>query len=853
MSSYNKTGCAYNGLTGTSPSTEAKVGTMEALSSLAVSIRTQSTHLDEAERTSTSKIQDNTDHDTKAKVSTTQSSDQPLKVIQTPRSTVKQNPIISMQNADDETSSIDDRPVATRTSSNNFISTTMITMAQSSSANDNRASFISPSFPNLSDSELHHSSSLPVAVITGISSQTETAPFASTNGFKLREKTPSPNAIGHIDPRGYGELPFTSNGPVPASSTDTGALNAPTRESAVENPAKLTYSTPSTPAPASFGPSSIGTQFPTSASMTGASTTGTSEAGASIDGTADMSITSLAGAPSNREPTLPKIPAPSQGTRITEEGSPLPSVSILHVPTATWTTAPRDLKLEIVTNPAWTDDTLITTTSPGSDQPTLVPVFANCEGCGPGGSLVVFGELQPLISYHLPKIPGFPPVPRFHLPCIAFCLSSSGPLPGGTPPKPGPPEREEEQKEDGKDKGKDNKDDDNEDKTDKQDDEEEDDQDDDQDDDQNNHQDDDRDDQQSTASSAAKASSKPSCTAVSDHSDCTSQPNTVTGNTSRRRSSTGTSSTTGIGSPLITDTAYIDARPTDVQTPDRNVDQYLLAAYSSLGIADEQIDSASIPVATTGMPTTSLGNVSTATLYVPSSTVGSASIVSSSLPSSTVGEVEAAPPAQSPDVLKCHGVAGDIWMIHRDQAVSAAEQFCTQDNSEKEYYQGSVDQVKLSLSNSNADSSKPISELTDCVDTFKIIIDGCDGDNPVNNPHNYKFGGTYSSSGWEYRLEPLALKPTKNSCDVTYAGTANQFEIRGKNFPDGKLGANGGGLKEEIKGCGALTFWEFNWTPDDVEYQWYASGYLPIGTKSCVGSATKTAGGKSAGHCKGAG
>ncbi|KAL8781768.1 MAG: hypothetical protein Q9213_005851 [Squamulea squamosa] len=824
--STSSTTKAYNGLTGSSPSTGANVGTIEQLSSLAVSTRTQSTHQDGARGTSTSKTHGVTEHDTKTKVSKTQSSDHHFEDIHSPRSSLKQDAVIPTQDADDASSSTDGWPLATRRNSINATPTTLIVSVKSSSANDNRASIISPSFPNPSDSELHHLLSLPVAVMTSSSSQTEAAPFSKTDVFKSTGKTPIPTAMGYTDPKGYGELSLTSNVPVLATSTEAGALNAPTQESAIESPAKLTYPTPSMQAPVSSGSSSIRTQISTPASMTGASTTGTFEAGASIDGSAEMAVPSLAGAPSNRQPTLPKIPVLSQGTQTTES-SPLPSVTILDAPTATWTTAPRDMKLGIVTNPVWTKDTLITTTSPGSDQPTLMPVFANCEGCGPGGSLVVFGQFQPLISYHLPKTPGFPPVPRFHLPCIAFCPSSSGPSPGGKPPQPGPPERDEEHRDDDKDKNEDNQDDDNEDKPDAQNDEEEDDNDDDQ--------DDDRDGQQSTAKPTAKTSSKHSCTAVNEFSDCTSQPSTVTGTSSGRPSSTGTSSSTGTGSPLITDTAYIDDRPTDVPAQDRNADQYLLAAYSSLGIADKQIDFASTPAATTAMPTTSLGDVSTVPSNVPSSTFDSASSASSSVPSSTGGEVEEAPPAESPDPLKCHGVAGDVWMIHRDQAVSAAEQFCMQDTFEKEYFQGSVD------------------ELTECVDKFKIIIDSCDGDNPVNNPHNYKFGGMYSSSGWEYKLRPLALKPTENSCDITYEITANFFEIRGKNFPDGKLGAKGEGLKKEINGCGALTFWEFDWTPNDVKYQWYASGYLPIGTKSCVGSATQTAGGKSAGHCKGAG
>ncbi|KAL8893603.1 MAG: hypothetical protein Q9192_005103 [Flavoplaca navasiana] len=195
-------------------------------------------------------------------------------------------------------------------------------------------------------------------------------------------------------------------------------------------------------------------------------------------------------------------------------------------------------------------------------------------------------------------------------------------------------------------------------------------------------------------------------------------------------------------------------------------------------------------------------------------------------------------------------------MIHRDQAVSAAEQFCEQEDEEKEYFQESVDHVKIRL-RQIMDPFLKISDLETetCISKFKTIIDSCDGDNPTHNPHNYKFGGMYtdSISGWEYTVEPLAEKPTENSCDVTYRFLGNEFEVRGKNFPDAKLGANGEGLKKEIEGCGALSLWKFEWTPDDYKYQWFANGALPLGTKSCVGAATQTAGGKHAGGCKGPG
>jgi len=102
-------------------------------------------------------------------------------------------------------------------------------------------------------------------------------------------------------------------------------------------------------------------------------------------------------------------------------------------------------------------------------------------------------------------------------------------------------------------------------------------------------------------------------------------------------------------------------------------------------------------------------------------------------------------------------------------------------------------------------------------------------------------------------VKPTATKPTEDSCDVSYKFAIDTFEVRGKNFADARLGANGEGLKKEIKGCGALTDWHFNWTPKDVRYQWYASGTLPVGTKSCMGRAVRSAGGTSAGNCHGAG
>ena len=59
-------------------------------------------------------------------------------------------------------------------------------------------------------------------------------------------------------------------------------------------------------------------------------------------------------------------------------------------------------------------------------------------------------------------------------------------------------------------------------------------------------------------------------------------------------------------------------------------------------------------------------------------------------------------------------------------------------------------------------------------------------------------------------------------------------------------------MQEEIKGCGAVTDWSFSYLTNE-EFQWKASGNLPIGTKACVGRAVISAGGSSKDDCTGAG
>ncbi|KAI4270768.1 MAG: hypothetical protein L6R38_007018 [Xanthoria sp. 2 TBL-2021] len=202
-----------------------------------------------------------------------------------------------------------------------------------------------------------------------------------------------------------------------------------------------------------------------------------------------------------------------------------------------------------------------------------------------------------------------------------------------------------------------------------------------------------------------------------------------------------------------------------------------------------------------------------------------------------------------PKEQQCHGVSGDVWVDHAHKATEAIKEFCAQNDNPLEYYKDSENYMRLQLTN-ELDESKTIADKPDCFDEFQTqLIAGCDHD-PSNNPHDYKFGGTYySGDGWKFEFDALATQVNMVDCDVSYKVVYDQFELRGKNLPDSKFGANGEGLHGEVKGCGAITKWQFEWTPNDPTYEWFASGQLPLGTKGCVGRALESAGASGKGGC----
>jgi hypothetical protein len=220
-----------------------------------------------------------------------------------------------------------------------------------------------------------------------------------------------------------------------------------------------------------------------------------------------------------------------------------------------------------------------------------------------------------------------------------------------------------------------------------------------------------------------------------------------------------------------------------------------------------------------------------------------APVSSSAAPKSTPKSTPTPAPAPQPNKNACHGIGGDYWVMSRDVAVGNVKDFCGQTDQTKKYNTGSVNELELSVKKPGDDKKGP-KDSPDCAARFQnAVIDGCDGGDPLNNPHNYKFGSTLTTGdGWEYKMTPLAKQVNEIGCDVSYKFFFDAVEVRGKNLPDAKLGANGEGLHDQLSGCGDLTKWKFERTPDDCCFQWFASGQLPIGKKACVGRAVESAG-----------
>ncbi|KAK8022369.1 hypothetical protein PG993_013136 [Apiospora rasikravindrae] len=75
------------------------------------------------------------------------------------------------------------------------------------------------------------------------------------------------------------------------------------------------------------------------------------------------------------------------------------------------------------------------------------------------------------------------------------------------------------------------------------------------------------------------------------------------------------------------------------------------------------------------------------------------------------------------------------------------------------------------------------------------------------------------------------------------------FIVRGHDFHDDMIGPDGIHLRNQLKGCGAITGWGFVYNPDKKKtkenwHDWTATFNQPLGQGRCVGHAIQSVGGQ---------
>lgn len=238
------------------------------------------------------------------------------------------------------------------------------------------------------------------------------------------------------------------------------------------------------------------------------------------------------------------------------------------------------------------------------------------------------------------------------------------------------------------------------------------------------------------------------------------------------------------------------------------------------------------------------------------------------------------------DEFKCWQKEGRKGYATADKMNENIEKFCGKDinapshelgwRRDHTYFKGTPDEhtFVLQLGEQVGDFYKE-----NCVESFKRIVNGCDGNDP-ENPLNWKFGGRWRREDYTYEINikrdnrPRALKSPYGKCKgdyrflfSTYSILGNGFSIHtmcifflltrliGAGFSSWDYGQKT--LLPNIKGCLGLgvSAWNFEYfdKPDEDGNEWKATFKTPIWVKArCFSNnkVVKGAGGYTHG-CKG--
>ena len=209
--------------------------------------------------------------------------------------------------------------------------------------------------------------------------------------------------------------------------------------------------------------------------------------------------------------------------------------------------------------------------------------------------------------------------------------------------------------------------------------------------------------------------------------------------------------------------------------------------------------------------------------------------------------------------VQCNGLSTDSYL---DQSTLASniQDFCTKSVGQKiaksgsaftqDYNKGTPDWVTLTTTWPTGVYDFQIFQ-DECNYYLGVVTNGCNVPNGDSNPMNWKHGGSISDhNNVTYTVKPNANRPSAPSaplgnCKSWYKFLWATFDVYGAGFANSDYGQASGGLLDQIRGCGAVTGWnfEYNTSPSSDGTEWHAWGKLPIGTRRCVGRAVKSAGG----------
>lgn len=172
----------------------------------------------------------------------------------------------------------------------------------------------------------------------------------------------------------------------------------------------------------------------------------------------------------------------------------------------------------------------------------------------------------------------------------------------------------------------------------------------------------------------------------------------------------------------------------------------------------------------------------------------------------------------------------------------------------KDYNAGTPDHVTLTTTWPDGQLNYQVF-ADECNYYLGTIMDGCNIPSGNSNPMNWKHGGSMKdNNGVAYTIAPNANRapaPERplGNCLSWYKFFYATFDVYGGGWADSDFGETSGGVLTQLKGCGTVTGWNFEYynNPASDGTEWHARGKLPVGTRKCVGRAVTSSGGFSGG------